>query len=163
MKRLYGATLPVPLLMSSLLLFTAACKVAPPGRVETSVMTNLKRRVTVRGRGDRSPFEATPESIAFGKKAFGSYCTVCHGLDGQNTGVPFADSMAPPVPSLASDSVQKYTDGQLHWIIQNGIFPSGMPAAKELLSDEEIWSIVAYIRHLPAKGSLGEPRVYSGE
>ena len=71
--------------------------------------------------------------------------------------------MAPPVPSLASESVQKYTDGQLHWIIQNGIYPSGMPASKGILSDEEIWEIVAYIRHLPPKGSLGEPKVYSGE
>jgi cytochrome c553 len=163
MPRNYGVTLPAILLTSSLLLVSAACKVAPPGKVETSVMTNPKRRVTVRGKSDRSPFGPTEESVALGKKAFGSYCTVCHGLDGQNTGVPFADKIAPPVPSLASDQVQKYTDGQLHWIIQNGIFPSGMPASKELLSDEEIWAIVAYIRHLPPKGSLGEPRVYSGE
>jgi mono/diheme cytochrome c family protein len=155
--------LPAILLSSSLLLFSAACKVAPPGKVETSVMTNLKRRITVRGKGDRSPFDATDEDVARGKKAFGSYCTTCHGLDGQNTGVPFADRMAPPVPSLASKAVQQYTDGQLHWIIQNGIFPSGMPASKDLLSDEEIWEIVAYVRHLPPKGSLGQPKVYSAE
>ena len=163
MPRNYGVTLPAVLLTSSMLLFSAACKVAPPGKVETSVMTNLKRTVTVRGKSDRSPLDATPETIAEGKKAFGSYCTVCHGLDGQNTGVPFADRMSPPVASLASTSVQNYTDGQLHWIIQNGISPSGMPASSGLLSDEEIWAIVAYVRHLPAKGSLGEPRVYSGE
>ena len=71
--------------------------------------------------------------------------------------------MAPPVPSLASASVQKYTDGQLHSIIQNGIYPSGMPAAKGILNDDEIWAIVTYLRHLPPRGSLGEPKVYSGE
>jgi mono/diheme cytochrome c family protein len=163
MPKNYGAILWVVLLTGSVLLFSAACKVAPPGRMETSVMTNLKRRVTVRGKTDRNPDGASAESVALGRKAFTSYCIVCHGLDGQNTGVPFADKMAPPVPSLASDAVQKYTDGQLHWIIQNGIFPSGMPAAKGVLSDEEIWAIVSYIRHLPPKGSLGEPRVFSGE
>ncbi len=87
---------------------------------------------------------------------------VCHGLDGQNTGVPFADRMSPPVPPLNSTAVQKYTDGQLKWIIDNGIFPSGMPASKGILSDDEIWQIVDYIRHLPPKGSLGEPPVYNG-
>jgi hypothetical protein len=71
--------------------------------------------------------------------------------------------MAPPVPSLASENVQSYTDGQLKWVIDNGIFPSGMPASKGILTDEEIWSIVLYIRHLPAAGSLGEPAMYAGE
>jgi mono/diheme cytochrome c family protein len=66
------------------------------------------------------------------------------------------------VPALNSAAVQKYTDGQLKWIIDNGIFPSGMPASKGILSDDEMWEIVDYIRHLPPKGSLGEPPVYGG-
>ncbi len=163
MPRLNGATLLTCLVLSGVLLFSAACKVAPPGRFETVVATNVKRRLTVGGRKDRSPLAGNAEDVAKGQKTFGSYCMVCHGLDGQTTGVPFADKMSPPVPSLASESVRKYSDGQLHWIIQNGLYPSGMPAAREILNDEEIWAIVAYIRHLPPKGSLGEPRVYSGE
>lgn len=63
---------------------------------------------------------------------------------------------------LTSPAVQRYTDGQLKWIIDNGIAPSGMPASKGILGDDEIWQIVDYSRHLPAKGSLGEPPVYSG-
>jgi len=39
--------------------------------------------------------------------------------------------------------------------------PSGMPASKEILSDEEIWSTVLFIRHLPPAGSLGDPPMYS--
>ncbi len=60
-------------------------------------------------------------------------------------------------------SVQSYSDGQLHWIIQNGVSPSGMPASKDVFRDEEIWQLVLYIRHLPQKGSLGEPAVWGGE
>ena len=41
------------------------------------------------------------------------------------------------------------------------ISPSGMPASKGIPGDEEIWQIVDYIRHLPPKGSLGEPDVYT--
>jgi mono/diheme cytochrome c family protein len=51
----------------------------------------------------------------------------------------------------------------LHWIIKNGVSPSGMPAAKDIFHDEEIWQLVLYLRHLPPKGSLGEPQVYGGE
>jgi mono/diheme cytochrome c family protein len=87
---------------------------------------------------------------------------VCHGLDGQNTGVPFAAAMSPPVPSLASPEVQAYTDGQLHRIIVGGLWPSGMPASRGILNDDEIWGIVRYLRHLPPAGSLGESAVYGG-
>jgi mono/diheme cytochrome c family protein len=59
--------------------------------------------------------------------------------------------------------VQSYKDGQLKWIIENGLSPSGMPASKGILTDEEMWSIVLYIRHLPPAGSLGEPPCYSTE
>jgi mono/diheme cytochrome c family protein len=50
----------------------------------------------------------------------------------------------------------------LKWVITNGIFPSGMPASKGTLSDDDMWHIVVYLRHLPPIGSLGEPRAYTG-
>ncbi len=137
-----------------------ACGVRQPGSLETQIATTVKHDITIGGKGTANPFAPTQDNIELGKKAFAGYCYACHGLDGQNTGVPFADRMAPPVPPLNSVSVQKYDDGQLRWIITNGIYPSGMPASKGLLSDEEIWKIVLYIRHLPPKGSLGEPKAY---
>jgi len=146
-----------------LLVALAGCQVRQPGSFETSLMQGAKRRVMVGGKTDVNPLPASEENVHAGQKNFGAYCMVCHGLDGQNTGVPFADKMAPPVPELNSAGVQAYTDGQLHWIIRNGIFPSGMPASKDVFRDEEIWQLVLYIRHLPPKGSLGEPAVYGGE
>ena len=146
-----------------LCLALAACKVAPAGSVETAVVQWTKHNVTVGGKKGVNPIHASAETIESGKQAFGFYCVVCHGRDGQNTGVPFAKNLAPAIPSLASDEVQRYSDGQLKWIIENGISPSGMPAAKGILSDDDIWTIVVYLRHLPPAGSLGEPRAYSGE
>jgi mono/diheme cytochrome c family protein len=75
--------------------------------------------------------------------------------------VPFASSMSPAIPPLSSSTVQRYGDGQLKWIIENGIRPSGMPASKGILSDQDMWTIVVYLRNLPPVGSLGEPRTYS--
>jgi len=71
--------------------------------------------------------------------------------------------MDPPVADLSVKDVQDYTDGQLKWIIENGIKPSGMPGWKGILEDEEMWNIVHYIRHLPPKGSLGAPPIFKEE
>src|ERR1700735_4200018 len=140
-----------------LLVVLAGCKANPPGKVETSAMIWAKRKILVHNKAQKNPVKDSAEAIADGKEAFSHYCVACHGLDGQNTGVPFADRMSPPVPSLASKDVQSYSDGQLKWIVDNGIWPSGMPGSKGILSDDEIWSIVVYMRHLPPAGSLGEP------
>ena len=145
----------------SALALLAGCKVSTPNRLERSFVEAAKHHITVGNRSEKNPMPFTQENLAAGKEAYGHYCVVCHGLDGQSTGVPFASQMSPPLPSLASPEVQSYTDGQLKWIIDNGISPSGMPASKGTLSDDEIWSIVIFLRHLPAVGSLGEPEVYN--
>jgi mono/diheme cytochrome c family protein len=135
----------------------------PPGKWETRIASFAKHSLLVGNKNLKNPLPATADNSVEGQQNFSHYCFACHGLDGQNTGVPFADAMSPPVPSLASGEVQRYTDGQLHWIIRNGLWPSGMPAARGILTDEEIWSIVVYLRNLPRAASLGEPPAYSGE
>mgnify|MGYP006267578839 CR=1 FL=1 len=140
----------------------AACEARPASRLEVRALSAVKRRLTVGGRDDRNPLPDTPEVAELGRLAFSQYCVACHGLDGQVTGVPFAAAMSPPVPRLTTAEVQAYADGQLKWVIENGIFPSGMPAARGLLSDEEMWRIVLYLRHLPPAGSPGEPPLGRG-
>jgi mono/diheme cytochrome c family protein len=150
----------IPALLVATLI--TGCRAKAPGTTETAVANWTKHHLTVGGKHDKNPVPATPENIADGKQAFTSYCMVCHGLDGQNSGVPFAETMSPPIPSLASARVQAYTDGQLKWIIENGIYPSGMPPSKGVFSEDDMWRMVLYIRNLPPKGSLGEPSVYGG-
>jgi mono/diheme cytochrome c family protein len=137
------------------------CKAKQPGKFETGFMTRAKKMM-VGNKKETNPMDNNAQTVTQGRENFSHYCAACHGLDGQNTGVPFAERMSPPVPPLNSPQVQAYSDGQLKWIIDNGIFPSGMPASKGTLNDEEIWTIVTYIRHLPPAGSLGEPSMYSG-
>ena len=156
-----GPPVGVGLSLAVIFLLTG-CQARQPGPWETAIASRVKQKITVGGKNERNPIPSTQENIEAGRKNFSSYCLVCHGLDGQNTGVPFADRMAPPVPLLTSVAVQGYSDGQLRWVIDRGIFPSGMPASKGMLSDEQIWQVVLYIRHLPPKGSLGEPAVYAG-
>jgi mono/diheme cytochrome c family protein len=139
------------------------CGVRAPSSLETKAANSVKHHLTIHNKGEQNPLTDDAGTVERGQKAFSYYCVSCHGLDGQATGVPFATRMSPPVPSLADAEVQAYTDGQLKRIIDDGIYPSGMPASKGMLSDDEIWSIIRFIRHLPPKGSLGEPKFYSGE
>ncbi len=148
--------------MFCLVVLLCSCSATPPGKAETAFMTRWKRW-TIGGKKVANPQAATAENIEAGREAFSHYCAACHGLDGQKTGVPFAERMSPPVPSLAAETVQRYRDGQLKKIIDDGIAPSGMPGSKGVLNEDEIWSIVVYIRHLPPPGSLGEPQMYSGD
>ena len=152
---------PLHCVLITFLLAASGCKATPPSSLETVVMTKVKHHVFIGNRKQKDPLPSDAGTIDEGKQAFRHYCVACHGMDGQNTGVPFASRMSPPVPSLASDSVQKYTDGQLKWVIDYGIEPSGMPGSKGTLNDEEIWSIVVFLRHLPPAGSQGEPEMYS--
>jgi mono/diheme cytochrome c family protein len=137
------------------------CEATPPGKLETGAINFAKHHAFVGHRSERNPLAQTAENWQEGKEAFSHYCVACHGMDGQNTGVPFADHISPPIPSLASVEVQTYTDGQLKSILDNGIKPSGMPGSKGTLSDDELWSIVVFLRKLPPAGTLGAPDMYT--
>lgn len=137
------------------------CKANPPGKAESAVVSFAKHRVFIGNKKQKNPLPDDSDTLADGKEAFGHYCVACHGMDGQNTGVPFAGHISPPIPSLTSAEVQSYTDGQLKWILDNGIWPSGMPGSKGTLSDDELWSIIRYLRHLPPAGSQGVPDMYT--
>jgi mono/diheme cytochrome c family protein len=131
-----------------------------PADFEAKAVKQLKE-MAVGGENVANPVADTEQNVREGRDHFQHHCQICHGLDGQNTGVPFADKTDPPVSDLASEHVQAYKDGQLKWIIQNGMRFSGMPAWTGILSDEEMWKIVRFLRHLPPKGSAGVPKVYS--
>ena len=145
------------------LLALAGCKAGSPGDLESTVAREVKQKITIGGKDWKNPIADTPEAVKEGAFHFQHHCQICHGLDGQNTGVPFAERMDPPVPDLSMPMVQDYADGQLKWIIENGISPSGMPGWKGMLSDDEMWKIVRYLRKLPPAGSLGIPEVYKEE
>jgi mono/diheme cytochrome c family protein len=142
--------------------FLIGCKASPPSPVEKKVVQESKDLV-IGGKDRRNPIPNDASTLKLGAEHFQHHCQICHGLDGHTTGVTFARNMSPPVPDLGSADIQKYTDGQLKWIMENGIRMTGMPGWKGLLEDNEMWQMALYIRHLPTKGSLGIPEVFARE
>ena len=70
-------------------------------------------------------------------------CWVCHGDQGNGTG-PQAVELNTKPADFNSDLVLKRTDGALFWWIENG--GNDMQPYKEVLTEEEIWMTVNYVR-----------------
>ena len=139
----------------------SGCKATPPGKFETYALSRAKRLLLIPSSLKTNPVAATPANLEFGGASYSRYCNACHGLDGEKAGVAFAGHLSPPVPSLASADVQAYSDSQLKWIIDNGLWPSGMPGSQGVLTEQQIWSIVLYIRHLKPSPGLARPEASS--
>jgi len=126
-----------------------------PGAVETAMARRAKKFLIPRASREGIPSEPanSPASIAEGQKRFGTECSMCHGLNGR-TPTDNGRWMYPRAADLGSNQVQQYSDGELFWIIKNGIRLSGMPAFAKVQTDERIWDLVHYTRTFrPSPGS----------
>jgi mono/diheme cytochrome c family protein len=85
-----------------------------------------------------------PDSAA-SSATFRTKCAMCHGPDGSGSAV--GKSMN--VPDLRSPEAQKVPDAQLAQIISDG--KGGMPSFKGSLSEDQVHSLVAYVRSLRGK------------
>ncbi len=119
-----------------------------PGEV---TMTDLGlRMVAIPGEFQDMRRPSGPKiSTARGKELYTVQCAICHGQDGKAT-VDLGKNMYPPAANMLSERVRTKTDGQLYWILAHGINLSGMPAWGNKYgganSDEDIWSMVQYMR-----------------
>ena len=96
--------------------------------------------VPVTDTGKISPYIFEEEMVTTGEVLYENVCTSCHGVPTKNNPMPFAPSPGDP----ASDKFQGQTDGSMFYKITNG--RGGMPSFANSLAEEEIWSLIAFIR-----------------
>jgi mono/diheme cytochrome c family protein len=120
-----------------------------PGRIERTVAGQLVRlSIPPDAEQQQNPFAADADAWQDARAHYADHCAVCHGRDGKgNTEV--GKNMYPRVPDLTRPEVQKRSDGELFYIIQNGVRWTGMPAWKNEHSAEESWKLVAFLRKAP--------------
>jgi mono/diheme cytochrome c family protein len=143
-----------PLLAASavgVVLWTGGYNVAAtniPGDLEVRVAAfAVNHAVQKRAPVQTNPF-STPEDIRAGMVSYQQNCLACHGA----RGVPeaaFGRGLNPPAPDLTLSFVRRLSDGELYWIVSHGIRMTGMPAFLSTHTAEEIWKIVAFVRHMP--------------
>lgn len=121
----------------------------PPGRMEKKIATfALNKSVERRAPNRKNPLPATPENLRGGLAHFRENCVICHGAPGVDPG-EIGQGLNPGAPDLTLPRVQARTDGQLYWLVDEGIKMTGMPAFGPTHDENEIWQIVAFLRHLP--------------
>lgn len=122
-----------------------------PGAVETFVARNARTlAIARRARELRNPVARTPEVVAAGRAHFADHCAVCHANNGSGD-TEMGRNLFPKAPDMRHAPTQDLSDGELFWIIENGIRFTGMPGwgtgTKE--SEEASWHLVHFVRHLP--------------
>ena len=94
----------------------------------------------------KNPLAATPLTVAESRDHFADHCATCHGNRGDGK-TQINAGLYPPAPDMRQAVTQDLSDGELFYIIKNGIRFTGMPGWGG--SDEDNWKLVLFIRHLP--------------
>lgn len=97
-----------------------------------------------------NPVPLTAEVRREGRAHFADHCAVCHANDGSGQ-TPIGKNVYPKAPDLRLRETQSMSDGELFWVIHNGIRFTAMPAwgAGEPEKDSDSWKLVHFMRHLP--------------
>lgn len=96
----------------------------------------------------RNPVLPGARTLAAGRAHFADHCALCHGNDGRGQ-TRVGRSLYPRPPDMAAPATQQLTDGELFWIIENGVRLTGMPAWGRKGDEQASWQLVHFIRHLP--------------
>jgi mono/diheme cytochrome c family protein len=96
----------------------------------------------------KNPIPVSAEVFAESRAHFADHCAVCHGNNGAGKTMIGA-GLYPKPPDLRAAPAQSMSDGELFYVIENGIRLSGMPAFGGNDSADASWKLVVFIRHLP--------------
>jgi len=119
----------------------------PPAAEKLVANFVLRRWVERNASAKNNPLAATAQSIKTGQREFGEHCAVCHGADGSARNALGA-AFYPPIVRLERGA-PGWSDGELYFIISNGIRYTAMPGFGPLHEPDDIWRIILWIRHLP--------------
>ena len=123
-----------------------------PTSAEAFVARHLRHLgIPSRARELANPVATSPEVTSRAMAHFADHCASCHGNDGRGEAL-LGRGLYPKPPNMAENGTQQLSDGELYYIIENGVRFTGMPAFGEEAGNDqskESWELVHFIRHLP--------------
>jgi mono/diheme cytochrome c family protein len=122
-----------------------------PSRVEAALARRLRSwSLPSDARQRWNPVPSSPE-LQESARHFADHCASCHGNDGSGN-TEIGRNLYPPAPDMRLATTQELSDGELYYIIHNGVRWTGMPAWGEPGNDDDqdTWKLVLFIRHLPS-------------
>lgn len=124
---------------------------AVPSSLERKIFS-LAVRASVARRSSGQPGVAaasTDDDLAAGAEIYKEMCAQCHGhLNGRAS--VLGASFYPPAPQLPGHGTS-YTEAEVIWIVKHGIRNTSMPAWRNLLSDENIRQVAAFVKRMDSK------------
>jgi mono/diheme cytochrome c family protein len=124
----------------------------PPGGLETAV-SRVARTTMIPASVRRlpNPEPATSENIRSGLEHWADHCANCHANNGSGD-TEMGRGLYPPAPDMRLAATQNLTDGELFYIIENGVKLTGMPGwgTGTDESARSSWHLVQFIRRLPS-------------
>jgi mono/diheme cytochrome c family protein len=124
----------------------------PPTSAEAFIARRLRSIALPRGaREAKNPVAESPEVLSEAMAHFADHCATCHANDGSGK-TDIGQGLYPQPPDMRQSDTQRLADGELFYIIHNGIRFTGMPAFGEETADgqdEDSWKLVHFIRYLP--------------
>ena len=126
---------------------------ATPTRLEAVLARNARHlAIPSNARLAQNPVLESPEDLREARLHFADHCAICHANDGSGHS-EIGDGLYPKPPDLRLPQTQNLTDGELFWIIENGVRFTGMPAFSSNGGNhgggQDSWKLVHFIRHLP--------------
>ena len=122
-----------------------------PGRVEEFLARRVRDLAIARhAKSLSNPVKYSDEVVADGRAHFADHCAICHANDGSGE-TPIGRALWPKAPDMRLPNTQNLSDGELYWIIDNGVRFTGMPAWSTSTEEGRLasWSLVHFIRRLP--------------
>jgi mono/diheme cytochrome c family protein len=133
-------------------LVTADASARPqPGRIEMLAAHAIRGiAISTRARRLTNPVAVSDVVLKEGMEHFADHCAVCHGNDGSGD-TEMGRGLFPRAPDMRLAATQNLSDGELFYIIENGVRLTGMPAWSTGTKEGETssWHLVHFIRHLP--------------
>ena len=120
-----------------------------PGRLESALAPKLRSMaIPAAARNTPNPVPASAEAVKAGMDHYADHCAICHANDGSGD-TEMGRHLYPRVPDMRKPETQDLTDGELFYIIENGVKLTGMPAWGGEHGGDASWKLVDFIRHLP--------------
>lgn len=122
-----------------------------PTGIEATIARRLRHLAIPRGARDlKNPVPASPEVLRDAMAHFADHCASCHGNDGKGQ-TAIGQNLYPKAPDMTGNDTQHLSDGELFYIIKNGVRFTGMPAWGEDTpqDDHSSWGLVRFLRYLP--------------
>ena len=118
----------------------------PPSALERSLAMRAMDEYADKHKPDmENPTQLTAANLSEGAKEYEEHCAFCHG--GAKAKIsPMRDKFNPPAPQLLN-RIPHDEDAWLFWVTKHGVRMTGMPTWNGVMSDEEMWKVVAFIKH----------------